>query len=98
MLIALGHFTVAPDLAPDLLADLNAGRTAATAGGATFYHFAIDDADTGAVLVSECWTDRASLDRHLQTPHMTAFLAKWAHRMEIDVLLHEASEGRRLGD
>lgn len=98
MLIALGHFTVAPDLAPDLLADLNAGRSVATSGGATFYHFAIDDADAGRVLVSECWTDRASLDRHLQTPHMTAFVTKWAPRMTIDVLLHEASEGRRLGD
>lgn len=98
MLIAIGHFRVAPDLAPDLLKDLNAGRPAATSGGAVFYHFAIDDAATGSILVSECWTDRASLDRHLQTPHMTAFLAKWSHQMAIDVQLYEASDPYRLGE
>jgi quinol monooxygenase YgiN len=98
MLIAIGHFSVAPDLAPDLLQDLNAGRPAATAGGAVFYHFAMDDADTGSILVSECWADRASLDRHLQTPHMNAFLSKWAHSMAVDVLLYEASDPHRLGD
>jgi len=98
MLIAIGHFNVAPDLAPDLLEDLNAGRPAAVAGGAVFYHFAIDDADTGAILVSECWADRASLDRHLQTPHMTALLAKWGPRLTVDVLLYDASNPHRLGD
>ena len=98
MLIAIGHFNVAPDLAHDLLEDLDAGRPAAMSGGAVFYHFALEDAVTGGVLVSECWTDRASLDRHLQTPHMTAFLSKWAHRLKVDVLLYEASDPRRLGE
>ena len=98
MLIAMGHFSVAPDLAADLLNDLNAGRPAATAGGAVFYHFAIDDDATGSILVSECWTDRASLDRHLQTPHMTAFLSKWSHQMTIDVQLYQASDPYRLGE
>jgi quinol monooxygenase YgiN len=98
MLIAIGHFSVAPDLAHDLLADLDAGRPAATAGGAVFYHFALEDADTGAILVSECWADRASLDRHLQTPHMTGFLSKWGSRISVDVLLYQASDPRRLGD
>jgi quinol monooxygenase YgiN len=98
MLIAIGHFSVAPDLAHELLEDLNAGRLAAMAGGAVFYHFAIDDADSGGILVSECWADRASLDRHLQTPHMAALLAKWAHRMTVDVLLYDASNPHRLGD
>jgi quinol monooxygenase YgiN len=97
MLIAIGHFSVAPDLAHHLLEDLNAGRPAAMAARTVFYHFTIDDADTGAILVSERGADRASLDRHLQTPHMAAFLAKWAQRMTVDVL-YEASNPHRLGD
>lgn len=98
MLIAIGHFTIPPEAAQALLEDLNSGLSAATAGGAVFYHFAIDDPDAATILVSECWTDRASLERHLQTPHMTAFLSKWGPHMGVDVVLYEAANPTRLVD
>lgn len=54
----------------------------------------ICESEDGAVLVYEVWQSKADLDRHMASPHMTAFINQfWSNRMEFLTRDIEARSG-----
>ena len=45
--------------------------------GCLEYSYAEDVLDAGLIHVKERWTDRASLDAHLNSPHLASWRAHW---------------------
>ena len=98
MLIGIGHMKTDPSLVEELARDLRAGvEHSLTEDGCIFYSFALDDPAGGTVLVSECWRDLASLEAHLATPELQQFLQKWGERIEVDVMMYDATNPHRFG-
>lgn len=97
MLIITGHAYVEPSELTLFLADLNtlAIATMLRAGNIA-YHAAVEDASSGQVLVSERWSDQASLSAHLQDADTLAFVCKWQGRMRGDIRKFDASNERAL--
>ena len=95
MLIIAGHIRTDASQVEALARDLRAGipRTLKE-NGCLAYHFALDDAAAGTVLVYERWRDQASLDAHLSTPQIAEFLGRWAGKTEIAVRNFDAANER----
>ncbi|MFN3512074.1 MAG: putative quinol monooxygenase [Phenylobacterium sp.] len=60
--------------------------------GCLEYSYAVDVLDPGLIRVFEAWRDRAALEAHLATPHITRWRAAWpAHGAgERRLVLYEA--------
>jgi quinol monooxygenase YgiN len=63
-----------------------------------FYTAAVEDADTGRMLIAERWQDQASLKAHLEAPSTIDFLKKWGSRINGDLLKYDAANERSLMD
>jgi quinol monooxygenase YgiN len=84
MLILAGHLKTSPDLVADLAAALRAMvEPTLKEPGCLAYHFALDDAAAGTVLVYERWSDEAALATHLEQPGVQALLGDWADRIDV---------------
>ncbi|MTD14402.1 antibiotic biosynthesis monooxygenase [Nakamurella sp. YIM 132087] len=59
---------------PVLAAMIRASRAES---GCLEYAYALDVMDAGLVRVHERWADRAALDRHTASLHLTAWRASW---------------------
>ena len=95
MIIIVGHLRTNPSDVEALARDLRAGipRTLRE-DGCLAYHFALDDAAAGTVLVYERWRDQPSLTAHLSTPEIAEFLGRWAGKVEIGVRKFDATNER----
>jgi quinol monooxygenase YgiN len=62
------------------------------------YDAALDDPETGRLLIAERWTDQAALSAHLDAEETKAFVARWQGRMRGDVRKFDASNERGLLD
>jgi quinol monooxygenase YgiN len=95
VLIIAGHIRTQPSQVEALTRDLKAGvpRTLKE-DGCLAYHFALDDAAAGNILVYERWRDQAALTAHLSTPEIAAFMGRWAGKVEIGVRKFDASNER----
>jgi len=99
MLIITGHMLTDPSQVEALAADLRAGvaRTLKE-DGCLGYAFAVDDAATGSILVSERWRDQAALSAHLATSEVAALMEKWGGKFEIAARKYDVSNERGLAD
>ena len=99
MIIIAGHLMTSPALVAELAAAL-ASLVADTVkeDGCLDYHFAIDDAAKGSILVYERWCDQDALNAHLAQPAIGAVLGGWADRIEIAVHKFDASNQRGFMD
>ncbi len=99
MLIITGHVYIEPSQLALFLPDL---KTLAIAtrlrAGNIAYHAAVEDAETGQVLVSERWADQASLNAHLQATDTMAFVSKWEGKMRGDIRKFDAANERALSE
>lgn len=99
MLIVTGTLSLNPDDMPRFIAEL--GDLAAVVRhrrGNLAYDTAVLDAAKGQVLVAERWRDEASLAAHLRDARTTAFLTRWAARVQGEVCVYDAADERRLED
>lgn len=97
MIALMGHAHVDPSDIHEFVADVQAiAPGTRAAAGCLFYAVALEDATAGRALIAERWRDEASLQEHLGSPRIAAFLGKWAARVALDVLRFDASNGRPL--
>ncbi len=99
MLIVTGYVNVdSADLA-EFAAELKslAAATRQRAGNIS-YDAALDDPETGRLLVAERWRDQAALTAHLEAEDTLAFVNRWQGRMRGDIRKYDASNERALGD
>lgn len=84
MIIVAGHIRTESALVVELADTLRAlVATTLREDGCLAYHFAVDDADEGTVLVYERWRDEAALATHLAQPAVAALLCGWAERIDV---------------
>lgn len=83
MLILAGHLKTDPALVAELAATLR-GLVEPTLkeDGCLAYHFAIDSAKEGTILVYERWRDADALNTHLALPQIGAVLGGWADKID----------------
>ncbi len=97
MIVLMGHVQVDASDADGFLVDVRALAGAARArDGCRFYSVAPEEAGAGRMLVVERWRDQAALTAHLEARDTVAFVAKWASRMQGDVLKYDAANERSL--
>ncbi|MFS0737430.1 putative quinol monooxygenase [Sphingomonas sp. 1P06PA] len=98
MIILAGHIRTKPELVEDLAATLRSlVATTLQEDGCLNYHFAIDDAAAGSILVYERWRDPQALAVHLAQPSIGAVLGGWADKITIEVRQFDASRERDFG-
>lgn len=98
MLLVAGRIGVDPDLAAELLADLNAGVGASREeDGCLVYAFAMEDETAGHILTQQIWRDEAALAAHLCEPHIGKLVAKWNDRYRVETKLYDLSNPRAVG-
>lgn len=97
MLIITGHIYIQP---VELALCLSDPETLAIAtrlrAGNIVYHAAVQDKALGQVLISERWTDQASLSAHLQAVNTSAFVSKWQGRIRGAIRKFDATNERAL--
>lgn len=99
MIILAGHLKTTPALVDELLATLHMlVADTRQEDGCLDYHFAIDDAAAGSILVYERWRDQDALNAHLALPAIGAVLGGWADRIEIAVRKFDASNERAFAE
>lgn len=87
MIVLAGHLKTAPALVGDLAATLRAlVSSTLKEDGCLAYHFAVDDADRGTVLVYERWRDEAALGAHLAQPRVRDVLGTWSEKIDVSAV------------
>ena len=99
MLIVTGHIHVDPADLTHFMTKLNAlAVTSRKRPGVVSYDAAVEDAQSGRVLVSERWVDQDALTAHLGAADTTAFVRRWGSKMRGDIRKYDASNERDLMD
>lgn len=100
MIILAGHLKTDPARVHELSAALRALVPATLAeDGCLDYHFALDDAEAGTVLVYERWRDHDALMTHLTQPAVTGVLGAWADSIDTSgVRKFDAANERSFAD
>ena len=85
------------DLHPDDLAAFLAAVEAVTGpsraeADCVAYQFSQDVADPNRICLFEIWTDKAAIDKHMQTPHFLAYRERTAKLRQTRNLLRYAAE------
>lgn len=95
----LGTFRFPPERIPDVLPHLKAlVDTTRKLDGCIAYDAAQDPFDPGVIRFSELWPDRASLERHLQAPHIDPWrsAAVDCGLVDREFFVYEVKNGRPL--
>ena len=83
MLILAGHLKTSPELAAQLAETLRAlVEPTLKEDGCLNYHFALDSAEDGTVLVYERWRDAEALAAHFSQDSVTGVLGAWADKID----------------
>lgn len=83
MLILAGHLKTSPALVVELADTLRSlVEPTLREDGCLGYHFAIDSATDGTILVYERWRDAAALATHLSQEAVMGVLGAWAERID----------------
>jgi quinol monooxygenase YgiN len=97
MLIIIGTVRI-PEGAIDLARPAMAAMLAASRAedGCLAYDYAQDVLDAQVIHVSERWRDRAALDAHFRTPHMTKWRAQFGAIgiSDRNLKLYESDDGQ----
>ncbi|UPA26815.1 putative quinol monooxygenase [Shinella oryzae] len=98
MLIVMGYMHVGPADLAEFYADLKQlAITARQRQGNISYDAALDDTESGRVLIAERWADQVALTSHLLAEDTLAFIERWQSRMRGDIRKYDASNERELG-
>ncbi len=99
MLIVTGHMHVnLADLA-QFLAELKLlAVSTRKRSGAIAYDAAVDDPQSGRLLISERWVDEAALSAHLRAADTIAFVSRWNGKMRGEIRKYDASNEREIMD
>ncbi|MEO5493274.1 MAG: putative quinol monooxygenase [Sphingomonas sp.] len=97
MIVIMGTVRI-PDGALDVARPAMAAMLAASRAeqGCLAYNYAQDVLDPRVIHISERWRDRAALDAHFRTPHMTKWRAQFGAIgiSDRDLTLFVADEGQ----
>ncbi len=99
MIVLMGYLHLNPTDVDTFVADIRSFSVSTRAEkGCLFYAVALDDANTGRMLVVERWQDQASLTNHLRRQETVTFLKKWENKIRGDIQKFDASHERLLMD
>ena len=99
MLIITGYMHVDPADLTQFMTELNALKsTTRQRSGNIAYDVAVDDAQSGRLLILECWDDQAALSAHLQAADTTAFVSRWNGKMRGELRKYDALNERGIMD
>ncbi|MDQ0137544.1 quinol monooxygenase YgiN [Neorhizobium galegae] len=99
MLIVTGYIHTDPTEVPQFLAELKVlAIVTRQRPGNISYDAALDNPETGRLLITERWADQEALSAHLDAEETKAFVARWQGRMRGDVRKFDASNERGLLD
>jgi len=97
MLIVTGYLYVAPAELARFMTHLKAlANVTRQRDGNISYDAAVNDADTGRLLLSERWADQAALAAHLNADETVQFVNQWSGRMRADIRKYDALNERDL--
>ncbi|MDA5641375.1 MULTISPECIES: putative quinol monooxygenase [Agrobacterium] len=99
MLIITGYIHVDPADLAKFMTELNAlASTTRKRPGSITYDAAVDDPQSGRLLISERWVGQAALSAHLQAADTIAFVSRWSGKMRGELRKYDASNERDVMD
>lgn len=99
MLIITGYMHVDPADLAQFMTELNAlASTTRKRTGSITYDAAVDDPQTGRLLISERWVGQAALSAHLQAADTIAFVSRWSGKMRGELRKYDALNERDIMD
>jgi quinol monooxygenase YgiN len=99
MLIVTGYMHVDPADLAQFITELRAlAFSTRKRSGAIAYDAAVDDPQSGRLLITERWLDQAALSAHLQAADTTAFISRWSGKMRGEIRQYDASNERDIMD
>jgi quinol monooxygenase YgiN len=99
MLIVTGHIHVNPADLAQFVADLKLlAVNTRKRSGAIAYDAAVDDPQSGRLLISERWVDEAALSAHLRAADTIAFVSRWNGKTRGEIRKYDASNERDIMD
>ncbi|MFK0333051.1 putative quinol monooxygenase [Rhizobium sp. NPDC090275] len=99
MLIITGYIHVDPTHLAQFLKELKAlASTTRRRSGSIAYNAAVEDSQSGRLLISERWVDQGALSAHLQAADTLAFVSRWRGKMRSDVRKYDAWNERDIMD
>jgi len=99
MLIITGYMQVDPADLAQCMTELNAlASTTRKRPGSITYDAAVDDPQSGRLLISERWIDQAALSAHLQAADTIAFVSRWIGKMRGELKKYDALNERDIMD
>jgi quinol monooxygenase YgiN len=99
MLIVMGYIHVSLADVVQFTADLQSLAVATRQrDGNISYDAALDDPESGRLLIAERWADQAALTAHLEAEDTLAFVRRWQGSMRSHIRKYDASDERELGD
>lgn len=99
MLIITGYMHVDPADLTQFMTELNAlASTTRKRPGSITYDAAVDDAQSGRLLISERWVDQDALGAHLQAVDTIAFVSRWRGKMRGEMRKYDALNERDIMD
>ncbi|WP_277972153.1 putative quinol monooxygenase [Pantoea agglomerans] len=99
MLIISGHMYIDPTILEQFMGELKLLANAVRQRDGNFsYNAAVEDYQTGRLLISERWVDQDALNAHLIKTDTVEFINRWQGKMKGELFKYDASNERGLMD
>lgn len=99
MLIVTGYMHVDPADLAQFTTELKAlAVNTRKRPGAIAYDAAVDDPQSGRLLISERWADQPALSAHLRAEDTIAFISRWGGKMRGEIRKYDATNERDIMD
>ncbi|MGF7228324.1 putative quinol monooxygenase [Pantoea agglomerans] len=99
MLIISGHMYIDPSILEQFMGELKLLANAVRQRhGNLSYNAAVEDYQTGSLLISEQWVDQDALNAHLIKTDTVEFINRWQGKMKGELFKYGACDERGLMD
>ena len=99
MLIISGYMYIDPSVLEQFMGELNLLANAVRQrDGNLSYNAAMEDYQTGSLLISERWVDQDALNAHLIKNDTIEFINRWQGKMKGELFKYDACNERGLMD
>ena len=99
MLIISGYMYIDPSVLEQFMGELNLLANAVRQrDGNLSYNAAMEDYQTGSLLISERWVDQDALNAHLIKTDTVEFINRWQGKMKGELFKYDAFNERGLMD
>lgn len=99
MLIISGYMYIDPSVLEKFMGELNLLANAVRQrDGNISYKAAVEDYQTGSLLISERWVDQDALNAHLIKTDTVEFIKRWQGKMKGELFKYDAYNERGLMD